>query len=1140
MHRLRTFLPFLVAALALGACGDVITGPSDSSGRVVRALQLGESNLVIDEGATRTIAVTLLDQQRQPFQSPPEGLVLDWESSDETVATVDAQGVVTGRRTGNARVTATLANVLGRPSVGADIEVRSSAKELVLVSGNGQAGVVGTRLAEPVVVRVTSAAGAGIAGVTVSFIPEELGAPEPITVISDEEGFARLQWTLGTVAGTQTFVATLAGLPDVVVRFAVTAHAGEPHAVAVGRGDGQTGQVQAPLPAPVVARVADQYGNPVSGVTVQFAAPDGHGSAAPAVAATNAEGEASTSWTLGRVAGPMTLAATAEGLVPAQFTATARPGAPARVEVSPDSAAAGALGRNIQFTATVYDAARNVVPEAPLTWVITDTVASVVDQTGLVVTTGNGRSRVRVNVTGTGIWDTAYVNMRQYIDSLWLGRPSSLPVPIGAQDQIFSNTYDSTRHVIERFARREPVTWRSSNTAIATVNASGVVTGVAEGTATIFAAAGTAEASLVVEVGDPVPATLTLVSSATPSAPMDFFVVERIAVQLRDPKGQVMANQRIEWDAPSHAGFLEQEMTTTDANGFARAKWALGETLGRQTLRVSAPDAPGSPSVTVTATATPLPDRIDIVSGNGQYVRAGQRTPEPIVVRVLDQNGDPVANVVPDFSFGTGYRGRIDHVSQITGADGTYAFHMTMTMGDEVIVRTLNARYNRYLGYATPVVIPVNGLDELQGDNQSGMVGTRLAEELAVRVFDDQARPVAGQLVTWSTPHGGTLAPVNGGVSDAQGWARAHWTLGAAEGEQLAYASATISGRQYQVEFSAAATPLQELACDMEGGTVHSGEILQSERWTKAASPHRVSGRLTVRGGKLTIEPGAVVCAQYDSRFQAGELRFEDGAVLDARGTAAEPIRIGSGFGDELRGIEFTGSPLDTSRLSHVHVTNVRWGILAADAHAVVIEDSRVWNTGYHGVRLYAPGSRLVRSVVKDVGRIELADAVTLHSRTSVVDSRIENSGRYGSAVEAEGTGITITGSVLTGNGMALSVLTQEPGPDAHDIVVSGSTIRGGRGAIDVDINGAPRLRISGSSILLMEYGSEDMLVWNPHDLAVEAAGNWWGSASGPEVDRLNGAAVYEPWLTAPPPEPKAPDFTPSALRTGQASRMRR
>ncbi|MCC5637261.1 DUF4082 domain-containing protein [Nostoc sp. CHAB 5844] len=94
-------------------------------------------------------------------------------------------------------------------------------------------------------------------------------------------------------------------------------------------GDNQSGIVGSTLPNNLVVQVNNTSGNPQSGVTVNFAVTSGGGSVSPTSAVTNANGQASTTLTLGAIpsgANNGTLVtATASGIGSVYFTATALP-----------------------------------------------------------------------------------------------------------------------------------------------------------------------------------------------------------------------------------------------------------------------------------------------------------------------------------------------------------------------------------------------------------------------------------------------------------------------------------------------------------------------------------------------------------------------------------------------------------------------------------------------------------------------------------------------------------------------------------------------------------------------------------------------------------------------------------------------
>jgi len=82
------------------------------------------------------------------------------------------------------------------------------ATTLVLVSGDGQTGSIGTPLPNPVVAQARDAGGHGVPGQLISFTASGSGAAVPASVVTDNEGNALTSWTLGGSAGPQTLTVT--------------------------------------------------------------------------------------------------------------------------------------------------------------------------------------------------------------------------------------------------------------------------------------------------------------------------------------------------------------------------------------------------------------------------------------------------------------------------------------------------------------------------------------------------------------------------------------------------------------------------------------------------------------------------------------------------------------------------------------------------------------------------------------------------------------------------------------------------------------------------------------------------------------------------------------------------------------------
>lgn len=241
------------------------------------------------------------------------------------------------------------------------IALSDNANGIALVSGNDQTGPVGSELSAPLVVAVTDAFGNPISGVTVEWSVTGGGSVSVTTTQTGPNGQASVTRTLGPTAGPQTAVATATGLAGSPVTFTHTATAGTATGVVKVSGDNQSALVGTELANPLVLQVLDAQGNPIPNRAVTWVT--GEGSVNPENTTTDAQGHASTRWTLGPTPGAKTANGVVSGVGTAIFNATATAGAPSAstssVSASPVTINVGTGSSTI--TVTVRDAGNNPV-----------------------------------------------------------------------------------------------------------------------------------------------------------------------------------------------------------------------------------------------------------------------------------------------------------------------------------------------------------------------------------------------------------------------------------------------------------------------------------------------------------------------------------------------------------------------------------------------------------------------------------------------------------------------------------------------------------------------------------------------------------------------------------------------------------
>lgn len=148
-----------------------------------------------------------------------------------------------------------------------------------------------------------------------------------VTWVSDAPGVATVSSSRGTITAVSNGTTTVrASVGNVTASVTVTVQQTATGLDMVS-GDGQSALAGEALSDKVVVRARDAGGAAVEGLTVTFAPDSGSGTVDPTTATTDADGTASTTWTMGEAFGPQRLTATAAG-VSRIFTATSRSAVP--------------------------------------------------------------------------------------------------------------------------------------------------------------------------------------------------------------------------------------------------------------------------------------------------------------------------------------------------------------------------------------------------------------------------------------------------------------------------------------------------------------------------------------------------------------------------------------------------------------------------------------------------------------------------------------------------------------------------------------------------------------------------------------------------------------------------------------------
>ena len=185
------------------------------------------------------------------------------------------------------------------------------------------------------------------------------------------------------------------------------------------------------------------------------------------------------------------------------------PARPTTVTVSPATHGLTALGATVQLSAEVRDQNDRVMAGATVTWTSSANSVATVDASGLVTAAGNGTATITASAgSATG---STVVTVTQSVATVDVSPATADLTALGATAQLTAAALDGNGHAV---AGAE-FSWESSDAAVATVDAAGLVTGVAKGVATITASAGGAQGTAEITVMDPDRAALVALYEAT-------------------------------------------------------------------------------------------------------------------------------------------------------------------------------------------------------------------------------------------------------------------------------------------------------------------------------------------------------------------------------------------------------------------------------------------------------------------------------------------------------------------------------------------------------------------------------------------------------------------------------------------------
>lgn len=261
------------------------------------------------------------------------------------------------------------------------------------------------------------------------------------------------------------------------------------------------------------------------------------------------------------------------------------------------------VGQTAHGTAVARDATGVTLPDRVITWRSSNTGIARVDDAGTIAAVAAGNASI--SAESEGVSSAASLTVMEAppapVASVSVALTSGALNP-GQTTQASATLRDSNNNTLSG----RTVVWTSSNNAIATVNGSGVVTAVAQGSAQITATSEGQSGSATLSVTATPPPAVATVTVALASSSLNPGQTTQATATLRDANNNVLTGRTISWSSSNQgvATVSASGLVTAVAAGSAQITATSETKSGSAALTVAAPPPAPVASVTVTLAAS--------------------------------------------------------------------------------------------------------------------------------------------------------------------------------------------------------------------------------------------------------------------------------------------------------------------------------------------------------------------------------------------------------------------------------------------------------------------------------------------------------------------------------------------------------
>src|SRR5919109_1310611 len=287
-------------------------------------------------------------------------------------------------------------------------------------------------------------------------------------------------------------------------------------------------------------------------------------------------------------------------------------------------------------------------------------------------------------------------------------------------------------------------------------------------------------------------------------------------------------------------------------------------------------------------------------------------------------------------------------------------------------------------------VVPAN-IEEVTGNEQSGVVGAALPESLRVKVTDAAGNPAPGVSVTWSVlDGGGTVSPASS-RTNGSGIASAEFSLGQSAGDQHAQADATgLAGSPVVFTAHGFTEPLIPALLEPSSGDAQSAA-------PGAPLPDSLSVRVTDAAG--TSVPGVTVTW---SVLSGGGAVSPTASTTNSSGVASTQFTLGPEVGEQQAQAEVTGLAGSPQIFTATAIAQTKGVVLSVAAGGNNVPERYTSDLWVHGSYAYT-GTWGFRSQQGNVLKIwsldasgapSLAGSVPVSNIATVSDVQVSEDGQ--------------------------------------------------------------------------------------------------------------------------------------------------